>query len=198
MKIISVFSPKGGVAKTTATLHLADCLSTIFKKNVLVYDSDPQGSMYKSYYQCGKFSFDATAEFPTEIGQYDYIVVDYNPTVNFLTEHQRKLLKISDVVVSPTIVDKAAIESANALKQIVDPSKIINLFTMLDNQDPDERQLASKFPHFFVVHKSVVIKRAMRSCETIFQSKGNGKYIKRAREQYIDVVNHIEAIKSIR
>lgn len=41
-KIISVINLKGGVAKTTTTIQLAECLASEFSKRVLVIDLDPQ------------------------------------------------------------------------------------------------------------------------------------------------------------
>ncbi len=41
-KIISVINLKGGVAKTTTTVQLAECLVSAFSKRVLVIDLDPQ------------------------------------------------------------------------------------------------------------------------------------------------------------
>lgn len=42
MKIISIINMKGGVAKTTLTVNLADCLCRRHGKKVLVIDVDPQ------------------------------------------------------------------------------------------------------------------------------------------------------------
>ncbi len=41
-KIISVINLKGGVAKTTTTVQLAECLTSEYSKRVLVVDLDPQ------------------------------------------------------------------------------------------------------------------------------------------------------------
>jgi chromosome partitioning protein len=41
-KIISLINLKGGVAKTTTTIQIAECLSSEFGKKVLVIDLDPQ------------------------------------------------------------------------------------------------------------------------------------------------------------
>ena len=41
-KIVSVINLKGGVAKTTTTVQIAECLTSEFSKRVLVIDLDPQ------------------------------------------------------------------------------------------------------------------------------------------------------------
>src|SRR5947209_6772142 len=41
-KIVSLINLKGGVAKTTTTVQIAECLSSEFGKKVLVIDLDPQ------------------------------------------------------------------------------------------------------------------------------------------------------------
>lgn len=41
-KVVSIINLKGGVAKTTTTVQLAECLSSEFSKKVLVIDLDPQ------------------------------------------------------------------------------------------------------------------------------------------------------------
>lgn len=41
-KIVSVINLKGGVAKTTTTVQIAECLASEFSKRVLVIDLDPQ------------------------------------------------------------------------------------------------------------------------------------------------------------
>ncbi len=42
MKVISLINMKGGVAKTTLSVNIADCLSRRFGKSVLLIDVDPQ------------------------------------------------------------------------------------------------------------------------------------------------------------
>jgi cellulose biosynthesis protein BcsQ len=197
MKIVSVFAPKGGVAKTTTVLHLADCLSLVKGKQVLVYDSDEQNSLIESYYKEGDFSFDATGDFPKDISKYDYVIVDYSPTL-LLSDKHRKLLKMSDAVVCPTDVCRGSLGSNNAVQHFIEPSKIINLFSLLDGRCADDVAFSLKHPDYFVVNRSNLIRNAMKACKTVFQSKSNSKYVKRTREQVTALVDRIESIKSIR
>ena len=46
-KIISVAHRKGGIGKTSITLHLATALATHKKRKVIVLDTDSQQSAYK-------------------------------------------------------------------------------------------------------------------------------------------------------
>lgn len=41
-KVVSIINLKGGVAKTTSTVQLAECLASEFSKKALVIDLDPQ------------------------------------------------------------------------------------------------------------------------------------------------------------
>ncbi len=49
MKVISIMSFKGGVAKTITTICLAYILSVVFKYRVLIIDNDKQGNATKSF-----------------------------------------------------------------------------------------------------------------------------------------------------
>ncbi|MCM1183556.1 MAG: ParA family protein [Roseburia sp.] len=49
MRTISIFSLKGGVAKTTTAVNMAYILAAVHKKRVLVIDNDKQGNVSKAF-----------------------------------------------------------------------------------------------------------------------------------------------------
>ena len=44
MQAIAVYSPKGGVGKTTLSVNLAWCAATLSARRTLLWDLDPQGA----------------------------------------------------------------------------------------------------------------------------------------------------------
>lgn len=49
MKVISIISLKGGVAKTTTAVNMAYTLAAVYNKKVLVVDNDKQGNTSKAF-----------------------------------------------------------------------------------------------------------------------------------------------------
>jgi chromosome partitioning protein len=85
-KVIAMLNPKGGVGKTTLSIHLADALSRM-GHNVLLVDSDPQGSArdWQNANEDGSSSFTVIgADQPKTLERaianmrpnYDWIVID--------------------------------------------------------------------------------------------------------------------------
>ena len=99
-KLISVWSPKGGTGKTTISLHLADCLARDGHR-VMVYDSDQQKSLTEVHTHAEEMRFEVTAHSPKSIEAYDYLIVDFPPTVEGLTREHKAILEKSDHIVSP-------------------------------------------------------------------------------------------------
>jgi chromosome partitioning protein len=104
--IYAFLNQKGGVGKTTLSLHVAGALARL-KKRVLLIDADPQQSAMKwSAVRTGTVAFSvigmAKATIHKEIASlgadYDHVVIDGPPRV---TELARSIILASDVVVIP-------------------------------------------------------------------------------------------------
>ena len=137
MKIISVWTPKGGVGKTTTTLHLADCISQELGLKVLVYDVDDQLSLYDTVKdEEANFDFEVTDQFPEDEPDCDVFIMDFRPSgmrgKGALTRQEIDLLKKSDVIVSPIRASRLDIKSQNAIKNLETRAEIIKVLCCLD------------------------------------------------------------------
>jgi chromosome partitioning protein len=124
--IYAFLNQKGGVGKTTLSLHVAGALARS-KKRVLLVDADPQQSAMKwSAIRTGAISFSvigmAKATLHKEIASlgsdYDHVVIDGPPRV---TELARSIILSADVVVIPVQPSPfdvwAAAETADLIKE---------------------------------------------------------------------------------
>lgn len=128
--IISILNQKGGVGKTTLTLHLATAFSLMGKK-VMVVDADPQGSSLD-----WSASRTTDALFPViglpkpnlhkaiqeHISAYDIILVDGPPRVNELA---RSAIIAADLVLIPVQPSPYDVWAA---KEIIDLLKEASVF----------------------------------------------------------------------
>lgn len=124
--IYAFLNQKGGVGKTTLSLHVAGALARS-KNRVLLVDADPQQSAMKwSAVRTGPVSFSvigmAKATLHKEIASlgadYDHVVIDGPPRV---TELARSIILSADVVVIPVQPSPfdvwAAAETADLVKE---------------------------------------------------------------------------------
>jgi chromosome partitioning protein len=105
MRVIAILNQKGGVGKTTISIHLAAELATNAK--VLLIDADPQGSALDWSAQRNDSAKFTVVGFPKpilhrEIGSigngYDWVIIDGPPRVNDLA---RSAIAASDMVLIP-------------------------------------------------------------------------------------------------
>lgn len=124
--IYSFLNQKGGVGKTTLSLHVAGALARLGKR-ILLIDADPQQSAMKwSTVRTGDIAFSvigmAKATLHKEItslsADYDHVVIDGPPRV---TELARSIILASDVVVIPVQPSPfdvwAAVETVDLIKE---------------------------------------------------------------------------------
>ena len=105
MPVIAVLNQKGGVGKTTLSIHLATALSSVGR--VLLIDADPQGSALDwSAQRVTEPLFPVVGlpkptlhrEIPAISQGYDWVIIDGPPRVNDLA---RSAIAASDVVLIP-------------------------------------------------------------------------------------------------
>ena len=88
-KFITVWSSKGGVAKTTTALLLSAFYDSQNKK-VLLYDADEQRSAFKTVTKSDQYQFDTTTDLESlDTSQYDYVISDIPPRLMLLSKRQR-------------------------------------------------------------------------------------------------------------
>ena len=167
-KLISVWSPKGGTGKTTISLHLADCMARLDKR-VLVYDSDSQKSLTEVHNHSKDFKFDVTAVSPKSIEGYDYLIIDFPPTVEGLTREHRAILEKSDHVVSPVRASRLDLMSFKSVKNFVEDSKLICVLNSYDKRIKDQVEVYDEIAKGYVVLSySSIYSRSINACKTIF------------------------------
>lgn len=140
MTVISLLNQKGGVGKTTLSVHIATALAQ-FPSRVLLIDADPQGSaldwsaarQIEPLFPVVGLPKPSLPRDVPRFTQYDYIVIDGPPRVNELA---RAAIMASDLVLIPVqpspydiwaakeIVD--LIREAAPFKQIIKSAFVVN------------------------------------------------------------------------
>mgnify|MGYP003673928482 FL=1 len=174
MKIISIWSVKGGVGKTTLALHLAEAL-TRDNKRVLLFDSDDQKSALEVHSHSEEFTFDAVGELPDDVTMYDYLIVDFPPTSKALNSVQRKLLKHSHHILSPLRASRLDLMSFKKIKtDFADDARFIPILSAYDARIADQKsvrlEVAKNYP---VISYLSVYSRALNACKSVFSTTMN-------------------------
>ena len=194
-KLISVWSPKGGVGKTTITLHLADCLARD-KKRVLVFDADDQKSLTEVFRAAdpGSFEFDVTPEIPKSITGYDYVIVDFPPTVKALTKDLQAILDKSDHVVSPVRASRLDLMSFKAVTKAIPSERLISVLSAFDQRIKDQAEVKQQIASgFTVLSYSSVYSRTVNMCKTVFSDTVQTLYgVKKAANEMKKLAERIK------
>ena len=100
-KIIAIASLRGGVGKTTTTMHLATALAEMGKK-VLAVDFDSQKNLADLYEEkMREFDFASSDLFSSKMAEkYDYVLIDTEPGLGAST---LEALTMADEVLIPVV-----------------------------------------------------------------------------------------------
>lgn len=132
--VIGVCAKKGGSGKTTIAVNLAGALAENLKE-VLVIDSDPQGTVLTWRAAAGENSFPVQVmglprpvlhqEVPKLIRKYDALVID-SPSGYQDEQIQRSVMMASSLVVIPVQPSAVDIWSARDTVKLFEEAKIYN------------------------------------------------------------------------
>jgi len=191
LHVISVWSPKGGVGKTTTAAHLSDCLSVQHNKRVIAYDADPQKALFHTYQRNG-FAFDVLDTFPDKKPNCDFLVVDFRPSA-ILTPEELSIIKNSSVVVAPVRASRLDLDSAKAINSIADNSHIINVLSCYDKRVSDQKEVREHLANdYSVISYLSIYARTMNDFKTIFTRDSNKLHgTLRARKEINIIANQI-------
>lgn len=194
MKIISIWSVKGGVGKTTLALHLSQAL-TRDNKRVLLFDSDDQKSALEVHSHSEEFTFDAVGELPDDVTGYDYLIVDFPPTAKALNSIQRKLLKRSDHILSPLRASRLDLMSFKKIKtDFANDERFIPVLGAYDARIADQKsvrlEVAKNYP---VISYLSVYSRALNACKSVFsKAMTNVSQVSKARAEMNKIVELVK------
>ncbi|MCL1132494.1 ParA family protein [Shewanella sairae] len=162
MKLISVWSRKGGASKTTLALNLAGLASSKGLK-VLLIDDDPQGSS-TWLAERGRLPFEVMSSWPNERPtEFDVVFVDYPPRTDDTPAGDTVIIPYR-----PTALDFSAVSSF--ITKLSETKKVIEVVTQLDRRLKEPMEFAidkkSKGAHW-MVNRSVY-QRAASEATTVF------------------------------
>ena len=137
MITIALYSMKGGVGKTAATVNLAH-LASLDGFRTLICDLDPQGA--SSWYfriRAGKnFNSNKFIKGGRSIDEYDYLFLDCPPGISLVSEN---ILNAADVVLVPLVPTPLSVLTFEKLgtfldKKEFDAAKIYPFFSMAERR----------------------------------------------------------------
>ena len=197
--IVTVASFKGGVGKSTTSIHLASYFSNEGKNKVLLLDGDANRSV-SNWASRGKLPFKVADE--RQAAKYsrdaDHIVIDTAARPN--EDDLKTLAEGCDLLVLPCIPDVLSLEAMTltieALRKLNSNSYkvLLTLVPPKPNKDGDEARkslLKADLPLFDTsIRRFQAYKKAALSGVTV--NKVNDRYSKIAWKDYLDVCKEIE------
>lgn len=160
MKVISVWSPKGGVGKTTLACHLAAGLLK-HKQRVVGVDLDPQESWVWMHKQ-GRLPFPVLSAYPATQPDADFMVVDHPPRAEFPPH--------GGLVVVPLRAGALDYQAWEQAKGAVAGKKTLLVFNAVDGRRSEEQQVVASFPGVLTISNLAAIPKVTGWGATIFHN----------------------------
>lgn len=162
MKLISVWSPKGGVGKSTIACNLASAYVAM-GFSVLLCDTDEQQSLYKLYTR-GGVGWDAVIGVPKDKPHYDIVIIDHAPGHTKAPKGGFVLLPIR-----PSRIDYDSFEKSVSL---LDGKRFLPIINAVDYRNKEEKEMALKMEKqgAFIIKRRSIYPRAFGLNKTVFES----------------------------
>lgn len=193
MKVISVWSFKGGVGKSTLSLMLASGFAAKGLR-VLLSDLDEQQTCMTFYNNAKNCPFEVIAGYP-ETSDYDILICDHSPQRsddNFPWE-------ISDVVLVPIL--PSAIDAWSMLPALkaLEANQIVKNRMIVVNKFQKNRALGDEFlktiDHDFIVQDRAIYARTIATFSTIFKPSGLSLFANGLRDAKAEIQLLIKKIE---
>ena len=186
MKLISVYSPKGGVGKTTLAINLAGAYASEGQR-VLVCDVDEQESAYDIYKHTAlEQGFSVMAGLPQDKPDVDVMIIDHHPT------HQNA--PFGGFVVCPIEPNRLSLDSYSKAKQLFTGKKSLLVVNKLEDSRLSDHRYFCRFLReqgipFKRLDKRNVMPRTTNQGKTVF-SMGKTFGAAQMREQ-INIIKEV-------
>lgn len=185
MIIVSVWSPKGGVGKTTITRNIAGMLSSEGKR-VLICDADEQKSALDIHGIGNGCGFEVVEGIPAKVeNRFDVILIDHAPG------HQ--IPPAANVVIVPLTPSMPDIKSFDRAKTLLVGKKFFPVLNRVDHRRKAERDLAVSMLASGVneIRNRNIYPRAHAAGSTVFHMKDTLSGVSAARAEIRRIWRHV-------
>ncbi len=195
MKVVSIWNPKGGQAKSLIALNLAAAAVAVHDMKPFVLCRDPQGTTTLAFKE-GNLPFMVDSHFPTDNEDYDLVIADHvaadwevppAPTIIIPTKADRSQYA--------TFVDALG----RAEKATKPKRRIIQVITDGNSLLPLERSVikAMKRAGAFEIHRSGIFSKAAAEYRSIFDPTMNKSYrVKDSRQEFEAILTAVLSSQS--